>query len=93
MNPGLQKARRFADCILWLPKCTGIGSCKATEWQRQVDAGEVHTQADIARRPAFQSGVSSTSLIFLANVIGPNGFRKNDIPGVNTNDSWIASAE
>ena len=34
--------------------------------------------------------VSRTSRTFLARIVGPNGFCKNGVPGVNTKESWIA---
>jgi hypothetical protein len=36
--------------------------------------------------------VSSTSLIFLASLVGPNGFCKNGVLAINTNESCIALA-
>jgi len=37
--------------------------------------------------------LSSTSLTFLANTFGPNGFWRNESPGSKTKDLWIALAE
>ena len=43
----------------------------------------------IFRVPSANHCVSSTSLTFLASIVGPNGFCKNGMPAINTKESWI----